>query len=1660
MASPPPPPAGQEEAQDPPGPPPMEQLGPDLEPERMDASLETRSVDRNPPGNPSHSNPPAGPFGGVQAKSIKLETAGLGLAPRPEADGLSQTNVSRAAQVPQTPQSPVDGPGLPPGWRKRVINVRNKLGTTKQKQPTSTALTSQKPEASGLDSSKPAHDGRGKTTETGKAEAAKREAKAPELPALVDLSNLALPLLPTVDIIAIPDIGQSLSTAWTYIPDKHFAKRPGTSSKRPPAPANATPGPPGRQLPVKGAAFRAGLKALEEIKSREERDGRVKGWTDTIDSNHPAVAPGGWKRSGPEHSTAILANEPPATPVDKGKEKADGDITGVLEDVERGRRPLTPQEPRVSTAEETGEKRADADDRTSRHSNRPSSAKGSKPPSEKDKGLKSANWLTDRTMLASDLDRARVYGFSYKFELPQSADNPSKKPDYDYHLFEIMSALIVQLQMKTSGHCPLVFVATGFGCLIVQKLMAFVYENPELEALVLGPTASVLFLDPPSPISKEKPKTEKLKTAPLTTGPLATGPPPTFPAPANSARANRLRAFLDSKAMDSWDLWNKFHVVVYKRELPVVWFYTQAQIPNKNSGSPRALGVDFVMLSDLAPAKHITGRASSRFRGPGDPNYGSFVEQVKRFLLLKASAWPQFEDLLKQCIEQGYNLDVKDWHKRSPLHLAVQARNDAALVRLVNARPSLVIEKDRNGTTPLHAAIIDVVRWGHELMDYARASYQMMIEKILLAMAENEYDDKIKDSVGKSPWDYLNGDNYQWVLELREFRYLFNGAQAAQPETIGDLPRLGGPLEAEASGLSTTIAQFYISHDDTRDYLEFQRPNVVSLIYDPHYGIDKLFERNLRHDDDKRATCRWVHIPANNEQWVHDLFARQRRIDNSTSARRHRGSAPFDRHIIPGAVRYKQTYEPLPGEVGSFPSPRYPLPSPSSFSNKSGDSGLGIPKKTVTALFVSWNGWSFNPDVMVADTLYLEKIPVFGFEKHGNRTKLSEAMRQRNPFAFPHDDETSIMIRAYFHNTKFPLHCRRTLDQFTYHMLDNTERRDNSQVMSRWAKKHKVSQGHGRPRKGGLPVLMIDQLWLWILEDEQTVITSLPNTWEPAKDYNLVRHIMQHELRDNDARPLIKDCTDLANSIIRRSVDFLRRKGPEDVTLYQSFQSSITLVAERQAVQFEAFKGLVRDLNQAGIDVQTRADLTNKLFRLTTETRLLAEIIDIQDELKTIHEVLLRQRDALKKFAKLMSKPGQVRDRADDESDIVDTHTPESSQFGYPLFEENDPESPDQQGERKSLHSALYRESGRPRLERNVRFADERTQYQRPRARNQAEENLHLVESNILTIKEMTTYAEKVRVEINGLLSHRQKQANAWEARFAREGSEHTQRQSNITLVFTAVTVLFLPLSFMSSVFAIQIDAFPHNPETGEVNWPLANVMGLLFGLSLGTILIVAFLGFYINRISRLYAKYFGSTNPTPPGGHHHQHHQHHHHRRHHSTNSDSDSDSDGDSGATTNSGRSTRSSQREQREQQEQYSQTTEDLTYASLFGRWRFHTRIPHLRNLWRWRIYDLPLPPPPPPPPPPDYPSLPLSPAPWFDGDGGFDEAAGGPDGDGYGDGDGDGEGEGEGGGGGGGGVGGDPWRAPSVASRTSWGDLEWHQTIRDYPLHRAQVLVGGM
>ena len=219
-------------------------------------------------------------------------------------------------------------------------------------------------------------------------------------------------------------------------------------------------------------------------------------------------------------------------------------------------------------------------------------------------------------------------------------------------------------------------------------------------------------------------------------------------------------------------------------------------------------------------------------------------------------------------------------------------------------------------------------------------------------------------------------------------------------------------------------------------------------------------------------------------------------------------------------------------------------------------------------------------------------MPVLGYETHKKRKALSrafdDALKQNtrrpgwttsssNPSAAPsalHDGSGPAMqlIRGYA-MAPSPLHYGRTLDRFAYSMLDSTETRDRDQVSYRWGKRLRPDLP-ARDR----PIIMVDQLWLWLLEDGITtllmlelqrrwltslelinagsIITSFPGPREPAPEGNLGLAVLR-SLCEDKTRPLITSAEDLVHMILRAAVDFFKRKGPMGFQLEEGFRTSI-----------------------------------------------------------------------------------------------------------------------------------------------------------------------------------------------------------------------------------------------------------------------------------------------------------------------------------------------------------------------------------------------------------------------------------------------------------------------------------------------------------------------
>ncbi|KAI1745388.1 hypothetical protein F4680DRAFT_402066 [Xylaria scruposa] len=1191
-----------------------------------------------------------------------------------------------------------------------------------------------------------------------------------------------------VNIIVVYDLKQTVETAQTNAVEKQRPRRPDGPSREP--------------------------TALHKEKHTQSRNDETAGGLKTEDAIQR------------DRNFVVPASESNIVSKDKGKGKVDCPEDTPTQQSPVQKRTQSPE------AGPSGQKNPGGDDPTSCHLNPPQDGEDSKSTTEKDKDREFVNWFTDDTMLAHYLKRARVQTFPY---------NPPENLDKEESLQESIGRAAKGILRNLKDieaypqNVPLVFIAVGFGCLIVQKLIPLIDERPILDTI-----STIIFFDAPNTLSKDQEK----KT-------------PSIKLPPPSARHMQWL-----KVFDGWDIWKSFYDTIKREELSTVWFYIKAgskETAPKAAGAsnpkkrlPTAAGIDFVQLVqasiDLIQLRTLLD--------PSEPNYSCFIKEMKRWLLLKASSHKKFSAVLVQLVKDSYDLNVRDHKKRCPLHRAVEGRNDTGLRWLLDERPDLVVNQDQDGLTPLHSAIKEAVRLTRD--DEEKLSSQFIIRALQNVFDDNHFSDDIKDKWGKSPWDYIPKNGPQWVKDLEEERSLpieelADGTEVAPPKTLKDMitqANISNMKQDSACKQSKALlTQFYIEErkDGSKDLLHPQHPNIYQVIYDRKLGSRNLFATPNVLNENMRATCKWIHLPANNERWVHDLFLLQFGCnDDSTRSRRHRGSAPFDRHITPGVFQYSQNHE-LCSES---------TPSGASSITARPTEGTSTRKRTVTALF----------------------MPIFGFETDENRQKLSMAVKevsslsQIDSLPFNHesvnedglgngkaDEHNQNLIQAYYTEDEFPLHCRRTLDQFTYHMLHDTALRDTSQVMFKWQKEKEEQEeklGHqsgGREeRKNKLrhqnepsrtltyPLLMIDQLWLWILEDEQTVITSFPNTWELSNRFGLLRHLTKDKLKSN--RQLINGSMDLANLIIQGSIDFLQREGPCRATMYGSFRSRIIYIAAQHNDRFNEFNNLVKKLDKKENDQQTKAKLTNSLFQLTAKMDLLTEIMDVKDELNTIQHVLSKQRDTLETFALLADK--RHKTKANKNGNV--THSPRRLRRN-PIL----PRRSRRQGRRHSRRSKLplpTPPSAQPHGDQVINLG--------PSSSEKAEENLRLVKSNIITIRELETHAGKVQAEIEGLHSRIQKQVNAWEARFAREASEQTRYQSNITLVFTIVTVFFLPLSFLSSVFAIQIDVFPHDEKTGQLNWPVGEAMGLLFGISLGIILLVALLGFRINRISHFCDEY------------------------------------------------------------------------------------------------------------------------------------------------------------------------------------------------------------
>ncbi|KAL4807295.1 hypothetical protein BDV18DRAFT_137389 [Aspergillus unguis] len=493
-----------------------------------------------------------------------------------------------------------------------------------------------------------------------------------------------------------------------------------------------------------------------------------------------------------------------------------------------------------------------------------------------------------------------------------------------------------------------------------------------------------------------------------------------------------------------------------------------------------------------------------------------------------------------------------------------------------------------------------------------------------------------------------------------------------------------------------------------------ERPRIAPRFDRPEPGTEKMM---------------WIHVPYTHTDWVapvlsktckgktkQSLFRKLVNADNwYSNLIRARHLEPHARYVRPACIHFKMDSPPIKASEPHDPQ---------------------------LALYLPYLHWDTYWNLLQRRRVIEERL------RQGRSRPVPEEI-------FRSSLESKLIWK--FLGNEPPIHIRRTLDQFGYPNLRSTVARDDDQMLwKRTRKQINLSDelGNSIPlRDGSDPrdsvfvdgkVLMVDQLWLWIV-DHKTVVTFFPKqepTTTEGKFYeqtNLFNSIY-NELNGDLARRF-ETAGDLAALIVLHAVTVLfDRTLHNDLQILRIFEESISILTELTTKSFKQFRnrGFVtkpaeynktaegklmtaaeREERDRESAIQNRNDLSSML-----------ELRDIVDELGTIMKLLEQQTTTIKDMVKYFEHRGY--------------------------------------GKRFILASL---------------------------------DRLDEYRSHINEMRENAIAAQK---GVENLLDLKQKQANVDESRLARWEAELTQNQSRAMTIFTVFTVIFLPLSFFTSLFGIN----------------------------------------------------------------------------------------------------------------------------------------------------------------------------------------------------------------------------------------------------------------
>ncbi|KAJ6191165.1 hypothetical protein N7519_001186 [Penicillium mononematosum] len=288
------------------------------------------------------------------------------------------------------------------------------------------------------------------------------------------------------------------------------------------------------------------------------------------------------------------------------------------------------------------------------------------------------------------------------------------------------------------------------------------------------------------------------------------------------------------------------------------------------------------------------------------------------------------------------------------------------------------------------------------------------------------------------------------------------------------------------------------------------------------------------------------------------------------------------------------------------------------------------------------------------------------------------------------------------------------------------------------------------PGMGAEPkIFMVDQLWMWVL-GTNLIVTAFPQRWDQPKNdpLNVLDGVI--EVINSKTRDPVKSVYDLAMIITNRcsGVFDRHRLGDEE---YQFLRYASDWLKSHRKLN-GSFSSPPKSCN--GTDDK---DESSNYCDEDGQPLFVDRLLDIGQE------------------TNLLAETKDIRDELNMIRTVLEHQNNVLLDFQEVICE-------------------TYQGQHRSQFEVKKRFKDQQ----------------RMIDMHLKDIDRMDKQAERIYHSITDLLDLKQKHANAFEARFARDQAAGTTRQSKTIMVFTIVTIVFLPLSFITSIFTINLKEFEH----------------------------------------------------------------------------------------------------------------------------------------------------------------------------------------------------------------------------------------------------------